>query len=423
MRTESPQEAMNTSHPEQDDKKPEDLLEETQKEALQAQYYQQELLVIEFDRQRPQAKKAGDTEQQAENAPKKSEDKEQPQSNGVKLDYAFERFNVNSEYIEVKKRFSLKFLNKNEMVFEHKNDHSRITIKEDKIICDNTERNIKAVLDIAQDKGWDIIKITGGNKAARAQLWFEANMRGLETQGYEPTEADKKRLLGAQERERKAQEALKSQNLAEALDIKPKALEPEKKVVGQQTEPIQKPETLKSTEAEPKPIKQAETKQKAAEAQTIEAAPSAKKTRTKKAKATTSKQEAAKPGEEKPLSETERFHKVKKEIMAEVEKFFSVNEKEYTHIENTVDEQLALLMKKGGTKNVQKFKEKLFEGLPMLRQQLSQSANIEQNQKAEKANTQEKKTRSRRKTETTQTPKEPKKEAKTKRRTKTELER
>lgn len=229
------------------------------------------------------------------------------------LQYVFTHFNTNSEYEEVKQNTFQRLFNRNEFIFEHKKDKSRITINKDKIICDNTDQNIRSALDIAQDKGWDVIKITGGSKTAKAEMWFQAHMRGLETIGYQPTEADKKRLLGAQERMQKEGGKI----LAEALDIKPKTA--------------------------------ASMPQKGEEAHAHQ-----------------------------PISEVEQFNRTKKEIMAELEKVMPLNEKEYSHLENAVDEQLTMLMKKGKPRDIQKFKEDLRNGLPTLRQELNVAANAEQ---------------------------------------------
>nr|AAW31838.1 TraO [Dichelobacter nodosus] len=274
-------------------------------------------IIIEFDSVRSQKKKIQKEPQLTENTillqqeseknTKEGERSEQHVRNSkeIELDYTFERFNAHDDYYEVaKKRYS-----KSEFIFEHKKDKSRITINKDKIICDNTDQNIRSALDIAQDKGWDVIKITGGSKTAKSEMWFQANMRGLETIGYQPTEADKKRLLGAQERIQKEE----GKSIAEALDIKPKS-----------------------------PSEEAHAHQ--------------------------------------PISEVEQFNRTKKEIMAELEKVMPLNEKEYSHLENAVDEQLTILMKKGKPRDIQKFKEDLRNGLPTLRQELNIAAHAEQKQ-------------------------------------------
>lgn len=90
------------------------------------------------------------------------------------------------------------------------------------------------------------------------------------------------------------------------------------------------------------------------------------------------------------LADTERFNRAKKEIMAEVEKIFPMNDQEYSHLENSIDEQLSLLIKKGKPNDVQKFKEDLKNGLPTLRQELGNAASME-HQQAKTAHQQEQK--------------------------------
>lgn len=332
----------------------EEIQSEPEQQTLTESQFDQ--IEIEFDAVRSQERKTQPMEEtllaassQATEEPKPVEQKKAPEkiSGEISIDYTFERFNANSEYTEVKQS-KLNLFNRNESIFEHKNDGSRITIKKNKIVCDNTERNLHAVIDIAQDKGWDVIKITGGSKSAKAEMWYIANLRGLETTGYEPTEADKKRLLGAQERARKEQDASKGENLAEALDIKPKKEE----------------KTITPSPSSAAPSKEPESDNKA----------------------------AAKESHE--ISDAERFNRVKKEIMAEVEKIFPMNEKEYTHLENSIDEQLTLLMQKGKPNDIQKFKEGLRNGLPTLKQALKQelgNAARMEHQQAKTAHQQEQK--------------------------------
>ncbi|OBX64341.1 hypothetical protein A9299_10060 [Moraxella osloensis] len=62
----------------------------------------------------------------------------------------------------------------------------------------NDERTVKAMLDLAQSKGWSAISIKGEQEFKR-QMWIEANLRGMETRGYTPTEQDKADLQIRQE--------------------------------------------------------------------------------------------------------------------------------------------------------------------------------------------------------------------------------
>lgn len=51
------------------------------------------------------------------------------------------------------------------------------------------EKTIKAMLDLAQSKGWSSIKLKGTEEFKR-EAWLEASIRGIETKGYTPTEKD-----------------------------------------------------------------------------------------------------------------------------------------------------------------------------------------------------------------------------------------
>lgn len=59
-------------------------------------------------------------------------------------------------------------------------------------------KTVKSMLDIAQDKGWSAIKIKGDPEFKR-QMWIEAQIRGVETKGYKPTEQDVAELQVLQE--------------------------------------------------------------------------------------------------------------------------------------------------------------------------------------------------------------------------------
>lgn len=59
-------------------------------------------------------------------------------------------------------------------------------------------KTVRSMLDLAQDKGWSSIKIKGDAEFKR-QMWLEAQMRGIETKGYKPTEQDVAELQAIQE--------------------------------------------------------------------------------------------------------------------------------------------------------------------------------------------------------------------------------
>ena len=52
------------------------------------------------------------------------------------------------------------------------------------------QKTISAVLDLAEMKGWDRIKIHGTDEFKR-ELWVQAHVRGVETEGYQPTNTDR----------------------------------------------------------------------------------------------------------------------------------------------------------------------------------------------------------------------------------------
>lgn len=62
----------------------------------------------------------------------------------------------------------------------------------------NDEKTVKAMLDLAQSKNWKAIQIKG-DPEFKKQMWIEASIRGIETKGFKPTEADRAELQVLQE--------------------------------------------------------------------------------------------------------------------------------------------------------------------------------------------------------------------------------
>lgn len=56
-----------------------------------------------------------------------------------------------------------------------------------------TQDSYKAAIELAEAKGWTAIKLKG-KPAMMAGVWLEAQLKGIEVVGYEPSELDKKRL-------------------------------------------------------------------------------------------------------------------------------------------------------------------------------------------------------------------------------------
>ena len=289
---------------------------------------------------------------------------EPEQTGGIHIDYTFERFNASGEYSEVKdlrtfvrKTFSPGRLlgMKTEAVFEHKGDGSKITIRQDAVICDNTPGNLSAALDIAEDKGWDVIKITGGSRAAKAELWFQAKMRGFDTRGYKPNEMDMKRLLGAQEREHKAQEAeaAKQGQLVDSLDITPRTTPTE--------EPSRSAEEAQGTAKVPEKS-----------GQLPETGAGTKEAKKEKNIDTPAYMQ------DDSLSNDERFRLMAKEIMAEVAKVMQLNTDEYQNIEDATVKQLAMAHNMGIKVNMEQAKKDIQKGLPVMRNELEKAGHDEQ---------------------------------------------
>lgn len=354
-------------------------VEETQELPQAAARPQEEIQETE----QPKARKPAVTSEQEvlprEPFPHKFNRGQEPEKTGgeVHIDYTFERFNASGEYAQVTNALTLLqqkmdykrlFGMGTEAVYEHKGDGSKITIRQDAVICDNTPGNLSAALDIAEDKGWDVIKITGGSRAAKAELWFQAKMRGFDTRGYSPNQMDMKRLLGAQERQHKAQEAEATEQanaLTEALDITPRTA-PEK----------ERPAEQKAT-TPTKPIAEEEkVTQMAEDRPNVQAVSSTAIQEKGEGKVTNT----AVPEQDTTLTADQRFERMAKEIMTEVSKYYPLNTEEYQNIEEVVNKQIAAAYKMGKKMDMDKIKKDIQKGMPYLRQELESAGQAEQRQ-------------------------------------------
>ena len=94
-----------------------------------------------------------------------------------------------------------RFLKDAKVNFYDKTDPKTVAF-EDRTTTLNTsksdEKTIKAMVDLAQSKNWKAISIKG-DPEFKKQMWLEAEVRGIETKGYKPTEADRAELLTIQE--------------------------------------------------------------------------------------------------------------------------------------------------------------------------------------------------------------------------------
>lgn len=76
--------------------------------------------------------------------------------------------------------------------YEKDSDDTTIAFEDrDKSLNTSREdaKTIKAMLDVADSKGWSSINIKG-TESFKREVWLEAHLRGIETQGYKPTEKD-----------------------------------------------------------------------------------------------------------------------------------------------------------------------------------------------------------------------------------------
>lgn len=98
---------------------------------------------------------------------------------------------IKNNYIVIAKN---RFLNDEKFNFYAKDDSGKTDIVfEDRKTSINTsrqdEKTVNAMIDIAESKGWSSIKIKG-TEEFKQKAWLEASLRGIEIQGYQPTERD-----------------------------------------------------------------------------------------------------------------------------------------------------------------------------------------------------------------------------------------
>lgn len=98
---------------------------------------------------------------------------------------------IKNNYIVIAKN---RFLNDEKYNFYAKDDIGNTNLVfEDRRTSINTsrqdEKTVNAMIDIAESKGWSSIKIKG-TEEFKQKAWLEASLRGIDIQGYQPTERD-----------------------------------------------------------------------------------------------------------------------------------------------------------------------------------------------------------------------------------------
>ena len=302
----------------------------------------------------PAPSPAPSSNRQTEAVEERETQEEQPKKSGtlqVEDFYRFDHFNQNSEYKNVKRWHDLR----SEFVFEHKEDHTRINVRKHKIIFDNTDRNYAAALDLAQDKGWKSIHIKGRDAEAKAEIWYMAQLRGLETTGYEPTRADRQRLAGALERQK--QEAPQ-----EGLDIRPQA-DAAQNQDGKAAQPQVREKTAEKAE------------ERAAEKTTDMPAQEASTATAKKTRGRSKKTAEAEP------TQAQIVESAMKEVVVEAGRVLDLDDKQITVLENILSKGIAQAAADGKAVDVKTLADKVKtvkSKLPVIRTDITKAAQMEQ---------------------------------------------
>lgn len=84
----------------------------------------------------------------------------------------------------------------------------------------NDAKTIQNMLEIAENNGWSSVKIKGSNEFKR-EAWLQASLKGLEVNGYKPTEADKKLLETRQAHLEKTTNSITNETPKQAERAKP----------------------------------------------------------------------------------------------------------------------------------------------------------------------------------------------------------
>lgn len=154
----------------------------------------EELLnAIEHDSELEQQKTAGKTKENDELDLGKSPKKDVNLSDFELPD------NIKNNYVGIVKN---RFLADQKTNYYDKDDKKQVNIafeerKDSLHTSRQDEKTIKAMLDMAESKGWSAIRLKG-TKEFKQKAWLEASLRGIETKGYKPSEKDKAELITKQ---------------------------------------------------------------------------------------------------------------------------------------------------------------------------------------------------------------------------------
>jgi len=73
---------------------------------------------------------------------------------------------------------------------DYKQKSEVLRVRESRITTTLDDRKtVSAMLDLAQERRWDRIKLTGSD-SFRREAWVQAHVRGIETTGYQPQNTD-----------------------------------------------------------------------------------------------------------------------------------------------------------------------------------------------------------------------------------------
>ncbi len=177
-------------------------------------------------------------------------------------------------------------------------DPARIRTKHD------DRQTVTAVLDLAQARGWDTLRLRG-SEDFRREAWVQAGVRGIATEGYKPAETDRQELARRQAALKPAAVAAESAPAA-ARPVPVRAASPQQawSAVEKQGEQARASDAAKQGQGEQKTAKQAPAQS---------SAPKAAKPTRRAAGAATAPEPAEAPAVKPPTEDHVRFYSRSKE--------------------------------------------------------------------------------------------------------------